>query len=53
MVKVVGGAENTIKCTGVINDAKVIVKETEIIYNNYLISTPLVGKLNIKNSSKI
>ncbi len=29
------------------------VKENEIVYNNHLLSTAVLGKLSIKNNSKV
>lgn len=53
IVKIVGGAENIIKCTGFVNETKVTIKENEISLLNHLVSTPVFGKLNIKNHSKL
>lgn len=52
IVKVVGGAENIIKCTGTVYDSKIILKENEISCLNHLISVPFYGKLNIKSCTK-
>ena len=51
-VKVVGGAENIIKCIGLSNDTRITVKESEICCMWHMISMPYYGKLNFRNLTK-
>ena len=52
MIKVLGGAENLLKCKGTVNDAKITVKENEISCQGHIIALPYIGKHNLKNHSK-
>lgn len=52
VVKVVGGAENIIKCDGVVCEPKYSIRENEININELFISTPAQHKITLRNHTK-
>ena len=52
-MKVIGGAEDAIKCVGSVNEPKCSIKENEISMGDILTSTLNQNKLTLRNHSKI
>ena len=52
-MKVIGGAEDAIKCVGSVNEPKCSIKESEINLGDTLISTLNQTKIVLRNHSKV